>query len=126
MALEIREINIKVIDMKAQVHKCLESIGVYCRMHIARNIPGQEIRVLMLDENGHHPMFYVNGDGNIWYIPGGCTTARSFDHAKNDNVFDHWEEMMPLIETWPELKQQLGREVAANAADMKSIMNFQI
>lgn len=126
MALEIREVTIKVINLEAQVQKCLEAIGLYCRTHIARYIPGQEIFVQMLDDKGRHATFFVNGDGNIWYIPCGGDTGRSFDHTKKDNVFDHWEEAMDLIEVWPELKQQLGRKVAANAVDAHSILNFQI
>lgn len=126
MKLQIVEVTINTMDMKAQVHKCLEAIGLYCRTQIANKIPGQGINVQMLDENGQHPMFFVTGEGNVWYLPGDCDAALFFDHDKKDNVFDHWKETMSLIETWPELKQQLEQIVAASAADTNSIMHFQV
>ena len=124
--MQIVGVTMNVMSLEEQAQKCLEAIGLFCRSHIANKIPGQVIRLRMLEDNDQHSMFSVNGDGEVWYLPGDSDTGYYFDHAKKDNIFRHWEEAMPLIENWPAVKDCLGRQVAASAADTNSIMHFQV
>lgn len=112
--------TVEPMNLEAQVKEGLEAIAKYCRENIATKIPGQVIRIRMLDEYDQHSMFSVNGDGEIWYLPGDRDTGYYFDRSSKDNIFQHWEELLPFFQAWPDIRQRLEQEISARTANAQN------
>lgn len=112
--------TIEPMNLKEQAIKGLEDIAKYCRENIATKIPGEVIRIRMLDEYDQHSMFSVNGDGEVWYLPGDSDTGYYFDPSRKDNIFQHWEELLPFFLAWPDIRLRLEQEISARAANAQN------